>query len=214
MSEIPELTDGEKTVLKGVAIKLLQKAFADKKWAGLLRNGVAVICGGSAMNSNDVWTQVINWSLVVASAAWSWIEKHQAAKKVAVLTKQADIVGTIDKLTTTLAALPNAQPLPTVAEIKPPQPPTGFIRLQMALALAFGLGVAALCLSGCSTIKADAKAIDAQAKADLHGLATNVVYDAKVILDAAGNMVVTIAKAQSDPNVVAGEIKLAAALAK
>ena len=123
-SELPEITDGEKQVIKEVAVKLLQKAFADKKWAGLLRNGVAVICGGSAMNSSDTWTQVINWTLVGASVAWSWIEKHQTAKKVAALTDNDvtlnRMAGTLDRLTTTLAALPNAPAaLPTKEEIKP-----------------------------------------------------------------------------------------------
>ena len=120
-SELPEITDGEKQVLKDLAMKWLRFFFASGKWQGLVRHGLGALGVGAFLSVDDVSSKVASAALFAAPVAWSWLVSHYTAKKVAVLTKQADIVGTIDKLTDTLATLPNA--LPTVAEIK--AAPTG-----------------------------------------------------------------------------------------
>ena len=97
-SELPTFTAGEKQVLKDLFMRWMHFLFASGKWQGLVRHVLTMTGAGAFFKVDDVNSKASAIALIVASAGWSWLEKHYADKP---------------------ATPAPASTLPAVSEIKP-----------------------------------------------------------------------------------------------
>ena len=138
--------------MRDAAVRLLQRIFANNKWAGMARMAAGVYCGHMAMSSDSFWKMVLHGAGVAVLAAWSWWEKDRAAKK-----------------------LLSVSPLPPVKDIK------GNVRIEILLAVtALTLLTGCATVRGWFT-SPQAHDIERTVRVDIKDIAKIVVTDGKTI---------------------------------